>query len=285
MSDQPHIDPERLAALFDGRLSNAEAAALRAQLAASDDDTLAAYADAAAVAGELGIVGETRVIPWRRWAMRTALAAAAVIAVVVAIRPATPRDSYRPLAYARAVARGAGDGASSPVWSATRGSAPELSERARAVRLGALLTDIEYAVMHGEPTSSQVAAVASLLEQIPGASPQAEPLRAYAETPNDRALSGDKRRDVGQQILEFVDRPLANIGAWLEAARLATITGDMEFFDRYPATALTEVADDARLDPSMHAALGRAVASAGARPIDAAALRGELEEALRLLSQ
>src|SRR3569833_2178062 len=90
VSKPSRIDPERLAALMEGKLSASEAAAVRAELAASDPELLAAFADAGAVASELGIINDAPAIrPASRrrsiygWSALGALAAAALVFAVV----------------------------------------------------------------------------------------------------------------------------------------------------------------------------------------------------------
>lgn len=122
MTDNQRIDPERLAALLDGRLGDADAAVVRAQLADADDDTLSAYADAVAVSAELGEAATPGVVSIesarkaRRWRTPAFAAAAAAAAVAVFMfRPSVATDVSRPALYAAALPAGA-TSAGSPVW-------------------------------------------------------------------------------------------------------------------------------------------------------------------------
>src|SRR4051812_33410453 len=90
VSKPSRIDPERLSALMEGKLSASEAAEVRAELAASDPDLVGALGDAASVAAELGIVDDTATIrPAGRqrsiygWSALGVLAAAAIAFVMV----------------------------------------------------------------------------------------------------------------------------------------------------------------------------------------------------------
>jgi len=148
VSESQRIDPERLAALIDGRLSESEAAVLRRQLAASDDATLAAFADAVVVSRELDPasgVQPSDVIPIRagqsarRWTILSTAAAAVIVAAIV-LRFRTG-DVYEPRQFARALPPTVSTTEGS-VWGETRGLRTELSDRVLSARIGALLTDL-----------------------------------------------------------------------------------------------------------------------------------------------
>ena len=84
------VDPERLAALLDGRLSDELAVAVRTQLAAADASVVSAYADAIAIAEELSgeiprITGVVEVITIRTPPKRSKWRVAAVLFVLAAL--------------------------------------------------------------------------------------------------------------------------------------------------------------------------------------------------------
>ncbi|HEV7591175.1 MAG TPA: hypothetical protein VGO40_23895, partial [Longimicrobium sp.] len=158
------IDPERLGALLDGRLTGRERAELLARVAASDEG-MEVFADALAVTDELEgedrraaeAAADPRVLPFRspvrrpawRPGPRLALAASlAAVAVGVAAwgigrRGAVSDDPGR---YAALLARpGLPAGWDAAPWTAARAAGEALAPRARAVRVGARITDLETA--------------------------------------------------------------------------------------------------------------------------------------------
>ena len=286
MTDPQRIDPERLAALLDGRLSDTEAAEVRRQLAAADDDTLSAYADAAAVAGELA--GESRVVPIRsapsarrRWLIPAAAAAAAAIAAVIVWRP-RPSNEYPPSSYAEALPRGA-RAPDDPVWGRTRGAGDGLQDRARAARIGALLTDLDVDAVRGDSTQQHAEALVRLIQGMLAGGTVA------AQLPADSLahLSRQTIASVGRQATMLAtDSAFVTAGAYLEAARIATTAGDVTFFDQRPPTALSALRrDQASLDPPTKDALVAFDNVVQARPRDAARLGEAVQRLLRALTQ
>lgn len=144
----------------------------------------------------------------------------------------------------------------------TRGSADGVMDRARAVRVGALLTDIEVATLRGDTSRTAVLALASLVEGIPTGVAVATMLRMGGA--DDLAK---------RQVMLLVDRSLANAGAYLEAARIATAAGDATFFDRAPA----DVLQGHDLD--------QLIALTRASPRDVAAIHTAVVDALRSMTQ
>jgi hypothetical protein len=253
VTDSQRIDPERLAALLDGRLSDADAVALRQQLAAADDDMLSAYADAVVVARELDAANPGSVelaakttIPidtarrrrsHRRWIVGAAAAAAAVATVII-WRPTRLADGYAPAQFAAAIPAGA-RGLEESAWSSTRGG-DGLSARARAARVGALLIDLELDVARGYSTRDHLLAVVALLAASPGGSPVAASLRAIAADSVVR-LTGPRLNELGRQAIAVVEPSPAIAGAYLEAARVAAAAGDTAFFSRYAPSVLSKL--------------------------------------------
>ena len=295
MTDPHRIDPERLAALLDGRLSDAEAAEVRRQLAAADDDTLSAYADAAAVAGELAgesvgeSTGKSDVVPIRsapsarrRWLIPAAAAAAAAIAAIIVWRPARPSNEYPPSSFAEAVPTGA-RAPDDPVWGRTRGAGDGIQDRARAARIGALLTDLDVDALRGDSTQQHAEALVRLIQgTLGGASVAAQ-------------LSPDSLAHLSRQTIERVrgqataligDSAAVAAGAYLEAARIATGAGDVTFFDKRPPTPVSALMrDQTSLDPSAKDALVVFDSLAQTRPRDAARLSEAVQRLLRALTQ
>jgi hypothetical protein len=293
VTDQ-HIDPVRLAALLDGRLSDAEAAALRAQLAASDDDTLAAYTDAVAVAKEFEAAGgggtpgaaPSAITPWRRWWWLTpSLAAAAVLVVAVLMRaPRGGTSEGAPASYVAALGPKV-PVPMAPVWDATR-STDVVTTRGRAIRVGALATNLELAARRGDTSFASAArAMASLLEGdavVLGAA-MGDRLRTLASAARPTL---EETRKTLRQAMRLVDDRVAGVGAWLEAARVADDAGQAALVERFPApAALAPLMQDARLDAAQRAALDRVLRASSAVRRSPVELRVATEKLLREMAR
>jgi hypothetical protein len=245
------IDPERLAALLDKRLDARERAALVAQLAASDDATLDALADAIAVTQELegggaadadaaragAIPAEApapKAAPRRRPVYLRPLAIAAALAAIVLVPwgwarlrapgAVTPQE----LALAsEAQLPEAWDGAP---WGAQRGSGAALSHQALSVRVGSRATDLEIALRSSDPRAETIAReIAATLSDATGAQPAAAMYRTIAAG-NGVADRLRRARDAWRVAAPVLDDDHAALGAWLEAARLAAMRGNVAFF-------------------------------------------------------
>ncbi|CAN5213193.1 hypothetical protein BH09GEM1_BH09GEM1_14280 [soil metagenome] len=293
MPDSPHIEPERLAALLDGRLADADAALVRAELAQADDDSIAAYADAVAlITADASL---PKVIPIasaqkpRRW-ITPSLAAAAVlvVAVLLARRPPSSGshdvEGYRPSALAAALAPSA-VAPDDPGWSATRGGGQGVSERGRSVRIGALLTDLEIAAARGTPTKSQSAAIAALLEDLTGGSFVASSLRQL-DSAGSTESSATRRHEAGRQAIGMIDARYADIGAWIEASRVAAGLKDSTFAVQWPAEAtFGALLRDNTLEQGTRFAVDRFLVLYKQVPVDFTARRAALDDLLRFLAR
>lgn len=277
MSASNPIDPERLAALLDGRLDAAEAERVRAELAASDDDVLGAYADAVYVTRG----AEAAVVPIearrrRRWIVPIAIAAAAAITFAVFIPRA--RGDYSPASFAQGISFGASQPATA-VWGAVRGTEATTAPRAMAARIGALLTDLEVS---GSADASRAAAreLAALLDGVTGGAVLAPSFRRYADggdwTPADR-------RTAGMQVLSLSDRPFAEAGAYLEAARLAAGGKPGTFFEDKPPSPLERIRG--AVDAETQSAIDSFNEVARRNPDDGSKVAASSEALLRLLTR
>jgi hypothetical protein len=280
------IDPERLAALLDGRLSPAEADAVRKQLATADDDTLAAYADAIAVSAELADTSDRGVVipiekarRKRQWATAAVAAAAAVITIFL-YGPARRAPGYPPAQYASAISSSAN--LREPVWSVTRGATGGTVEPARSVRVGALLTDLELDAKRGDTSKVHARELAALLGNE-GSGPVRLSLQGMAEQKS--AITAQQVHLIGRQVLNLVDRPRANAGAYLEAARIAALSEDNKFFDQVLPGPLFALKSDSTLDASTKDALRTLEAELSKRPRDTRALGSQLTALLQKLAQ
>lgn len=308
LTDPERIDPERLAALLDGRLGDAEAEAVRRELARSDEDTLAAFADAAAVAAELeqdaaadapaqlnGAIDGTRTNPVtpleaarsrrprRRWMVpAAAAAAAAAIVSIIVWRPT--RDSYLPRTLARSLPPAAST-AEGPVWGANRGVGGELPPRIRAARIGATLVDLEVDARAGRSTRDNALALANLLDGALGGSPAAGSIRALPAG-SIAKLSSDQLTTLGSESLDLVDREFAQAAAYLEAARLASTAGDTAFFvstSAAPAARLSSVSPP--IDAPTREALAALTDRLNERPRNVPGIRVAAGQLLRAITQ
>jgi hypothetical protein len=284
-------DPERLAALLDGRLKGREREEAIARLAASDED-FEAYADALAISAELNaeeegvtpITARPRRALARRWLAMAAVLAGVALAPWLWTRYTARTDPARFAAEIEAGGLPAGWDASP--WGATRGPGDAIAPDARAVRLGARLVDLELAVRARSPAAAALASeTAMLLEGIPASGPTAtiyrEIARRAAEPPEQlEPLLAQGRELV--PLLAGVER--VELGAWTEAARIAAARGDRDFFEsRAARSQLERMAGTPGLEPSARTALERIRAGLESEPADLRAVERDATALLGLL--
>ncbi|HEU0016280.1 MAG TPA: hypothetical protein VFQ45_21555 [Longimicrobium sp.] len=235
------IDPERLAALLDGRLSGRDRDAVVEQLAASEE-MLAVYADAVAVSGaEEGNAARTgdpvRVTPLRvrrRWVPRAAALAAVLAGLVAApwqwnrMRAAPPGPGRFAVLLERSGGGLPADWESRP-WSSTRGAGDGLSENARAARLGALQVDLRVAVAAGDRPAAELllAQIQGHLDNMPSGGLAADPYRRLQSGEGEAA---PLLKDGEQTVADLVPADWLRAGAWAEGASLAARRGDARYF-------------------------------------------------------
>jgi len=285
------IDPERLGALLDGRLTERQRDELLARLAASDEG-VEVFADALAVTDELeredraaaGATGEAPVIPFRRPAPRAAwpvgprlalaasLAAVAVGVTALALARGRGADDD-PGRYAALLARpGLPAGWNGAPWTAARAAGETMQPRARAVRIGARLTDLEAAATaQDSPAARQAAAdVAALLEPLPAAGPATAVYAELGRRAGEPAAGRERGRRTAARL---AGADAVALGAWAEAARLAAARRDDAFFRARPTRrAVAHAAEDASLPADARAAAQRIRAALAAGAPDWGAL-------------
>lgn len=238
----PHIDPERLAALLDGRLDAGQRAELLAQLDQSPE-MLQAYADAAAVQQELateaaaGPATSASTRAARRWyrypGSWMALAAAIVLAVATPLawragHPGLPAPAELASRVDVATTRLAAD---EPPWPQLRGAGEPSDPTARAVRIGARLVDLAVLTRASDSAASRVALqLSSMLSGVPAGGPATVAFRSLSDA---RSVSNDtvRLREAETAAEGVAGRAEVRAGAWLEAARLAAAGRDSAFFD------------------------------------------------------
>lgn len=110
-----------------------------------------------------------------------------------------------------------------PEWSAVRGVSDSLSERGRAMRVGALLVEIERAWVRGDSSAPAFGdAIAALLANQPDG---AEVGAIFAGGTADARLPSARHA-----LAPLVRAVPMGIGGWLQAARVAAAAGDAGFF-------------------------------------------------------
>jgi hypothetical protein len=289
--DPNGIDPERLAALIDGRLGRTEAAEVRALLANADADTLAAYADAVAVADALREPGaaaptadvrpiaSVRSTPRWLYPMLGAVAAGLVGIAVLRTSMAPPSTVVADVTGGLTAAP-----LGVPEWNAVRSSDGALTDRGRAVRMGVLLVQYEFAARRGDSAAaSRAAMITALLDGVPGGSAAAMRWREVAgraRQPDQQARAADV--SVAQSL---VDPELVRLGAWLESARAAAAVGQAAWFDANDATPVARAAKSGAATPGEREALAAVERAMKGRPLDLAAVSATIIAAERVLAR
>lgn len=241
----PTIDAEKLAALLDGALDDAERDEVMAQLASSDP-LFEAYTDAAVVTRELQpdrpLIGTAapRRLRSRWWRGREArlLATAAGLATILAVSWSSRLSDQReisPAAFVTLLADGAAAVDQERLaggWPVRR-SADAPHDRALALRLGAELVWLDLALRAGDMARVRGSAsvIDSLLDTVAAGAPLAAIYRSVAEGP-DRPISELRPllARAASAVVRLVDEDMVNLGAWIETARLAAIRRDAGFF-------------------------------------------------------
>ncbi len=168
-ADRLAAEAERIAALLDGRLDDVRRDSLLNELASSPS-LASVLADAAAARQDSEADPKARTntarLPQRRAAWRRSapiigvLLAASIVLLILPRsrrrdRPAVSGSASDYAALAVAGMPQLPQSWSAPVWSETRGLGDTIDPRARAVRIGATLTDLEIAMKIGDSASSR----------------------------------------------------------------------------------------------------------------------------------
>lgn len=252
---------ERLAALLDGRLDANAYAEVLSRLA-TDDEALADYAEAIAVKRALeeedAAAGLTPLRPAarapspfsgaRRWGAAAAVVAAVVLAPLAWHRMQPP-GLQAPGALAERLAP---TGTAVPAgwdpspWGSTRSASDPMTLRARAIRIGARLVELELALRGQDPGAARTAAqVALLLGEVPGAGPAASIFRQIQERAGAPWTELEPLMAQGTDAAAVAGEDDVRLGAWLQAARIAAARRDVEFFrTRATEAALRRLQDD-----------------------------------------
>lgn len=230
MSNHSRVDPERLAALMEGQLGERDAAEVRAALAASDAELVAAFADASAVATELGLTAAASRRKGGRtlysWIPIVTLAAAASVFFIVRSR-GNRDESFNAGALVAQLPSSIAAPAANP-WPATRGADDERAPSVRAARLGAALVDLQLAMRSADAAAVRrsAATIVALADALPGASPLLAPYQVLA--------SGGTVADSAERSLNEAEAALTSLagsaavgaGAAGEVVRAVATSGD-----------------------------------------------------------
>jgi hypothetical protein len=181
-----------------------------------------------------------------------AIAAGLVIAVVVPLTRSIRRVPDLPTPAA--VVATLGDksiGASlidTKPWRELRGAPGPLTRHGRAIRIGALIADLEVASSRGDTASALIAVrIGALADEYPGGGGTGDAYRALAA---GGAATAERRSAAAEAMETLVGTRDLRLGAWLETARMAARSHDSAFFAA----------------PSTKAALSRARSLAVGRP-------------------
>lgn len=245
VDDPPELDPETLAALIEGRLDPARRAELLARLDVSQED-LQVLADASAglgatspaADGEVPRIGTaspraaSRLSP-RAWGGLIGIAAVLLVGPLVLARwraAVGARDGAALLVQGIPV--GLPPGWDDHPWPTTRGAGTPLPATAARVRLGARMTDLSLALRGRDLAAARYATdAAALLDDIPAAGPVAA---MYRDVARQAAVAPGAVQHTLQRANEAArrlpDAELIELGAWLEAARVAAADHDAAFF-------------------------------------------------------
>jgi hypothetical protein len=242
------VDPERLAALLDGRLSGAERDAVLAQLGMSADD-LEIMADAVAVESELAEMAEPpSVVPVVSLAERRASKTRPVIwvaiaagLVLVAIPLARRANGFDIAGFTSIVARD-----SIPAGWVEQGSVVTRGAgAASAAELGMLATDLRVAASRDIEGAKRVAGrMATILLRVPQTAGAATKLDSLS---SGRMAMSTTAADVANasivKLHPIIDRDIFAGAAWLRAGWLASAAHDSEFFNARESARAAESVD------------------------------------------
>jgi hypothetical protein len=244
------IDAERLAKLIDGRVSPAERDELLSQLD-SNPEARAALSDASATIGELSPDARTvstvieparrqRVLKFVAIPMAACLLVAVGLSVFLSQRGGRAVLSVPGTIAALSVGADKSTQWAERPWREFRGARQSVSQRGRAIRVGALIVELEALVAARDSGASRTASqIASLIDEFPGGGTAGE---LYRDLVSRDVLSADSRSRALRSVESLADGPALRVGAWLEAGRVAAAHGDSTFFGPGSTDASTRAA-------------------------------------------
>lgn len=242
---EPREDDERLSALLEGRVEGRQREEMLAHLAAADDD-YEVFTNTAAVLRALEEQDARPLAPpstrrggWRKPAFRTAMAVTGAVVLLLAVgllfrgRGAWSEDVPLQLAMRADVdAEGLPGGWTDRTpWNRVRGTGAEGAENhARAVKAGAMLVDLSVAARARDADNVRLVALQMIDAFEPGANP-GTPLPRIGTRPEAPVDSLNALlAKATERLADRLDRKSLELGAWLEAARLAAARRNSDFF-------------------------------------------------------
>lgn len=290
---KPEIDLEELAAYADGRLEGERRASVEARLA-RDEELYEMLLDAARFREEEEAAREA--VPQKgrlytfqarrvRWAAAAAVAAAALVWVyfVAPFGGPGPGGSDGPEFRVAALSQDLATGTDLEArygadWVDPPGSAWRGEEEAGALRLGALLVDLDASLRAGDRRASTVV-LARILGSLKAGTTErtcrtlSEKLAAGAGRAELLELAGLAEAYLGEDLAS----PDFDLGRWAEAGRLAALAGDEEALRR-PAfrEALDALLARKRIAPRLEAVAGLLTEE----PLETTAIASALTEIL-----
>lgn len=226
---EDRIDPERLAALIDGRISSVERAKVLADLDANDEarELLAEVEGLLEEAGDRQTAQSQERRRFRSVALVAAIGLAASVTLVL-VRSTSSADDSSAIEISQMVGTAAPGNAAGlfnwqpAAWDALRAESVNLTTGGRAIRAGARLTDLAYGTAHDTMIATRARReLRELLAPVPASGPI---IRLLAEP-----TSGDVDR-AAAAIAGLLGIREVRDGAWLEAARLAVAGRQAAFF-------------------------------------------------------
>ncbi len=285
----PNIDSERLAAFIDGKLGRAERQALLAQLASADDETLATFADALAVHGDLKHATPVR-RPWMHWNRAAGLAAAAAVVAAVGVGYVwrASRDlGDDPTRFVDFVEGATVGSPAMRLWTTRGGGSDQrVAGEALAIRIGASITDLSLTATARDTTARAiVASIISTLGQVDGST---NAIAKYRQLEGELRAGARPRegqlRDAARSAALAAGGPATSAGAWMQAARVAAAQHDRSFFTRAANRAVLDSIAKVDLPEPAQDAVTRVRDAASDADPDWAALEGALTDLLGTLA-
>jgi hypothetical protein len=237
---EPREDDERLSALLEGRVEGRQREDLLAHLAEADDD-YEVFANTAAVLRALeeedaraGRGGMPRSMRKRGWpSVRTAATVFGAVMLLLAaglvLRGRGAASGYSPLEVALR-ARPAANWSPWQPRGGQRGEDDRSTRDARAVKAGAMLVDLAVAIRSRNTTRTGETATL-LIDGVKAGTRASAPLRQIEERPDQPvdSLNALVERATAR-LAEQLERGPLELGAWVEAARLAASAENAAFF-------------------------------------------------------
>jgi hypothetical protein len=278
------VDPEVLAALLDGKLTDKERESVLERLSQSPE-AFETFAEAAAVLRDLDPEArggatpapDPQVVPLPkpkarpsppRW-MRVWLPIAAVLAGVLLVprimnRSANPSEQLVALLDGATLVQGGGDGSLSkalgadwdqPGWSVFRGDRVSSVRRQHEFRAGVRLVDFERALDANDVRAVSAIApeLVAVLGQLEGSGAVVAEYTPATQPEGARSFSSGRERARGRLIEFLGDSPFFDLGLWVEQARLAALANRPAFFDARVARGLSQVIDRLAADSTGNA--------------------------------